>query len=49
MQFIIKNTQKKLPVIFHNLEGYDGHFIFREPDNFINTNIGVSPNLQKNT
>ena len=40
---------KKLPVIFHNLEGYDGHFIFREPDNFINTNIGVSSNLQKNT
>ena len=34
---------KQLPVIFHNLEGYDGHFIFRELDNFININTEVIP------
>ena len=33
----------KLPVIFHNLEGYDGHIIFRELDNFDNINIKVIP------
>ena len=32
---------KKLPIIFHNLEGYDGHFIFRKLNNF--TNIQVIP------
>ena len=25
---------KKLPIIFHNLEGYDGHIIFKELNNF---------------
>ena len=25
---------KKLPIIFHNLEGYDGHLIFKELYNF---------------
>ena len=34
---------KKLPVIFHNLEGYDGQFIFRELNNFTNINIDVIP------
>ena len=27
---------KKLPIIFHNLEGYDGHIIFKELNNFNN-------------
>ena len=34
---------KKLPIIFHNLEGYDGHIIFRELNNFDNINIQVIP------
>ena len=34
---------KKLPVLFHNLEGYDGHIIFEELNNFNNTNIKVIP------
>ena len=34
---------KKLPIIFHNLEGYDGHFIIRELNNFTNINIQVIP------
>ena len=25
---------KKLPIIFHNLEGYDGHIIFKELNKF---------------
>ena len=34
---------KKLPIIFHNLEGYDGHIIFKEPNNFDNIDIQVIP------
>ena len=34
---------KKLPIIFHNLEGYDGHIIFRELNNFDKINIQVIP------
>ena len=33
---------KKLPIIFHNLEGYDGHLIFKELNNF-NVDIQVIP------
>ena len=32
---------KKLPIIFHNLEGHDGHLIFRELNNFDNIDIQV--------
>ena len=38
----MKNTQK-IPIIFHNLEGYDGHLIFREFNNFKNIDIQVIP------
>ena len=34
---------KKLPIIFHNLEGYDGHIIFKELNNFDNIDIQVIP------
>ena len=27
-------TSKKLPIIFHNLQGYNGHLIFKELNNF---------------
>ena len=33
-------TSKKLPIIFHNLQGYDGHIIFKELNNF-NVDISV--------
>ena len=33
---------KKLPIIFHNLQGYDGHIIFKELYNF-NVDIAVIP------
>ena len=33
MQYRFK-TSKKLPIIFHNLQGYDGHIIFKELNNF---------------
>ena len=42
MQFKIKNTQK-VPIIFHNAEGYDGHIIFKELNNFDNIDIQVIP------
>ena len=34
---------KKLPIIFHNLEGYDGHIIFKELNNFDNIDIQAIP------
>ena len=34
---------RKLPIIFHNLEVYDGHIIFKELNNFDNIDIQVIP------
>ena len=42
MQFKIKNTQR-VPIIFHNAEGYDGHIIFKELNNFDNIDIQAIP------
>ena len=33
---------KKLPIIFHNLQGYDGHIIFKELNNF-DVDVAVIP------
>ena len=33
---------RKLPIIFHNLQGYDGHIIFKELNNF-DVDISVIP------
>ena len=33
----------KLPIIFHNIEGYDGHLVFEELTNFNNIDIQVIP------
>ena len=33
---------KKLPIIFHNLEGDDGHIIFKELNNFDNIDIQLT-------
>ena len=34
---------KKIPILFLNFEGYDGHIIFKELNNFKNINIEVIP------
>ena len=34
---------RKLPIIFHNLEGYDGHLIFRELNSFKDIDVQVIP------
>ena len=33
---------KKLPIIFHNWQGYDGHIFFKELNNF-DADIAVIP------
>ena len=38
---------KKLPIIFHNLEGYNGHIIFKELNNFNSIDIQVVPKLSE--
>ena len=35
-------TSKNLPIIFHNLQGYDGHIFFKELNNF-DVDIDVIP------
>ena len=36
-------TPRKLPIIFHDLERYDGHSIFRELNNFKDIDVEVIP------
>ena len=38
----LKKT-KKVPVIFHNLKGYDSHLIFKELSKFNGLKISVIP------
>ena len=37
---------RKLPIIFHNLQGYDGHIIFKELNNF-DVDIGIDKGIDK--
>ena len=37
---------KKLPIIFHNLQGYDRHIIFKELNNF-EVDIDVIPKVHE--
>ena len=36
-----------MPIIFQNLEGYDGHIIFKELNNFDDIYIQVIPKKKK--
>ena len=48
---VVANFQltEKVPILFHNLRGYDSHLIFCEPDKF-DVKINVIPNrLEKCT
>ena len=38
---------RKLPIIFHNLEGYDGHIIFKELNNFKDIDMRVITKLSE--
>ena len=38
---------RKLPITFHNLEGYDGHIIFKELNNFVDIDIQVIPKVSE--
>ena len=38
---------RKIPIIFHNLEDYDGHLIFRELNNIKDIDIQVIPNTNE--
>ena len=39
---------RKLPIVFHNLEGYNGHINFKELNNFDNIDIQVIPKSSEN-
>ena len=38
---------KRLPIIFHNLQGYDGHLIFEELNNFDVDNTVIPKGIDK--
>ena len=40
---LILKIPRKLPIIFHHLERYDGHIIFKELNDFNNIGIQVIP------